>query len=757
MSNSTMRLLIFILACWAPYINALHASAASAGVSFTNDAYGQMQHAPNTQYAASKTLRNRRMYAMCPPHFQRVGSECYSLLPQASSWLEAHFFCKDKNAKLAEPQNRADRKLRTFLKQYDAQSGLTGPIWIGATYDWQSNVWQWSISGKNLTYDAFSRMEPEQNLENHCAVFDPNLDYRWSARPCPDKFRFICQHKMPKVSEKNRGKVYTRWNATYPNEYANEVILEVMDQPDRNGHRSNVVVKAEGSDEQILLPKTRSKGGRNRDRQGRRPSNRPISRMTTLHPNDIASQASTNSPTTAVPYNEIAVPITRMSNATNKIIRVQRPRNRGQTPHDRVVWRQRQKEKRRLQRKRERSQRMQQEKEQRLAEQRRLLQENQQRLQQERERERQQQQQQQQQEQEQEQQDQQQKSHEQTEQPPKRELDELRQREAIDQERQRQQQIQQAEADTKRREYEEHHRELEALKKQLAEEKQRREDEYTSAERIRQERIGRQRDREEKERRERKEALRKAEEERAKEEAKREKERLEMEKRQREEYEERLKQAQDERERQLHEQQERKRLEDEANRLRLEEEEKQRQEEIKRQLEEEEKRLELQRLEETRKLERQELDRLAEENRRRKELILKRQEEIARREEEERNILEEEERIKKELEETEKRHKEEHEAQIRQEEEALKAREEAERRATEEAERLRQERYEALKKQEDERIRLEKKRQYAERLSRLSPEDQRKFFEMRKRRKSKKTQEQLKQKLAGGNEAFVEE
>ncbi|CAD7004618.1 unnamed protein product [Ceratitis capitata] len=650
MSNSTMRLLIFILACWAPYINALHASAASAGVSFTNDAYGQMQHAPNTQYAASKTLRNRRMYAMCPPHFQRVGSECYSLLPQASSWLEAHFFCKDKNAKLAEPQNRADRKLRTFLKQYDAQNGLTGPIWIGATYDWQSNVWQWSISGKNLTYDAFSRMEPEirQNLENHCAVFDPNLDYRWSARPCPDKFRFICQHKMPKVSEKNRGKVYTRWNATYPNEYANEVILEVMDQPDRNGHRSNVVVKAEGSDEQILLPKTRSKGGRNRDRQGRRPSNRPISRMTTLHPNDIASQASTNSPTTAVPYNEIAVPITRMSNATNKIIRVQRPRNRGQTPHDRVVWRQRQKEKRRLQRKRERSQRMQQEKEQRLAEQRRLLQENQQRLQQERERERQQQQQQQQQqEQEQEQQDQQQKSHEQTEQPPKRELDELRQREAIDQERQRQQQIQQAEADTKRREYEEHHRELEALKKQLAEEKQRREDEYTSAERIRQERIGRQREREEKERRERKETLRKAEEERAKEEAKREKERLEMEKRQREEYEERLKQAQDERERQLHEQQERKRLEDEANRLRLEEEEKQRQEEIKRQLEEEEKRLELQRLEETRKLERQELDRLAEENRRRKELILKRQEEIARREEEERNILEEEERIRR--------------------------------------------------------------------------------------------------------------
>lgn len=109
----------------APHINAYHVSAASAGVSFMNENYldHRMPQAFNTQNAASKTMRNRRMYAMCPPHFQRVGSECYSVLPQASSWLEAHFFCKDKNAKLAEPQNRADRKLRVFLKQYDAQRG----------------------------------------------------------------------------------------------------------------------------------------------------------------------------------------------------------------------------------------------------------------------------------------------------------------------------------------------------------------------------------------------------------------------------------------------------------------------------------------------------------------------------------------------------------------------------------------------------------------------------------------------------------
>lgn len=38
---------------------------------------------------------------------------------------------------------------------------------------------------------------------------------------------------MPKVSENNRHKVYHRWNATYPNQLANEVVLEVIDRRER--------------------------------------------------------------------------------------------------------------------------------------------------------------------------------------------------------------------------------------------------------------------------------------------------------------------------------------------------------------------------------------------------------------------------------------------------------------------------------------------------------------------------------------------
>ncbi|SPP85310.1 blast:Lithostathine-1-beta [Drosophila guanche] len=222
---------VFILVLFAHTIRAeFHASGASAAVSFD----GPSPVPPLGALAPTPRPNRRRMYAMCPPQFQRVGTDCYSLVSQRSSWLEAHFFCKDKNANLAEPLKYADRKLRAFLQKEDAHTGDHEPVWIGATFDHRNHLWQWSMSGRNLTYDSFSEMDPTEPNDNNCAVYDPSLKYRWSARSCPDKLRFICQHKMPKVSEANRYKIYNRWNATYPNERANEVVLEIIDRNDKD-------------------------------------------------------------------------------------------------------------------------------------------------------------------------------------------------------------------------------------------------------------------------------------------------------------------------------------------------------------------------------------------------------------------------------------------------------------------------------------------------------------------------------------------
>ena len=116
-------------------------------------AHQQRHHAKRIEQLA----RTRKIYAMCPPGFTKIGNECYFLSPSKASWLDSHFECKDKNSKLAEPIKFADRLLRKFF----AERGLTrGEIWIGGMYNWQRMKWQWGYNGKDMTYQSFSQMKP---------------------------------------------------------------------------------------------------------------------------------------------------------------------------------------------------------------------------------------------------------------------------------------------------------------------------------------------------------------------------------------------------------------------------------------------------------------------------------------------------------------------------------------------------------------------------------------------------------------------
>lgn len=98
------------------------------------------------------------MYALCPPHFQRIGSECYYVSSERQSWLDAHFECKDRGSRLAEPYKYEDRLLRKFMLQTD---GSRSEFWIGGIFNWQQNKWQWGNNGRDITYQSFSQMTPE--------------------------------------------------------------------------------------------------------------------------------------------------------------------------------------------------------------------------------------------------------------------------------------------------------------------------------------------------------------------------------------------------------------------------------------------------------------------------------------------------------------------------------------------------------------------------------------------------------------------
>lgn len=101
--------------------------------------------------------RVKRMYALCPPHFERVGSQCYYISDEAVTWLDAHFACKDRNSRLAEPTKPEDHHLRRFLQRND-KSRTTK--WIGGMYNWQQNQWQWGYTGRIMDYQSFSQMVP---------------------------------------------------------------------------------------------------------------------------------------------------------------------------------------------------------------------------------------------------------------------------------------------------------------------------------------------------------------------------------------------------------------------------------------------------------------------------------------------------------------------------------------------------------------------------------------------------------------------
>lgn len=97
------------------------------------------------------------MFALCPPHFERIGKQCYFLSAVRMNWLDAHFDCKDRNSQLAEPIKLEDRRLRSYLMRNDTTHSLK---WIGGLFNWQKNQWQWGYSGRDMEYQSFSQMMP---------------------------------------------------------------------------------------------------------------------------------------------------------------------------------------------------------------------------------------------------------------------------------------------------------------------------------------------------------------------------------------------------------------------------------------------------------------------------------------------------------------------------------------------------------------------------------------------------------------------
>jgi hypothetical protein len=110
----------------------------------------QPHNLPNLRHPSLN--RARRMYALCPPDFTKIGNDCFYISTKKESWLDSHFECKDRNSKLAEPMKFGDRRLRKYLKNRDQ---LGDDKWIGGMYNWQLMKWQWGYNGGDMKYQSF--------------------------------------------------------------------------------------------------------------------------------------------------------------------------------------------------------------------------------------------------------------------------------------------------------------------------------------------------------------------------------------------------------------------------------------------------------------------------------------------------------------------------------------------------------------------------------------------------------------------------
>lgn len=72
-----------------------------------------------------RPVRIKRMFAVCPPQYERIGNGCYYVSQEKVNWLDAQFKCLDRDGRLAEPNKADDRRLRKHFLAATAKSKLT--------------------------------------------------------------------------------------------------------------------------------------------------------------------------------------------------------------------------------------------------------------------------------------------------------------------------------------------------------------------------------------------------------------------------------------------------------------------------------------------------------------------------------------------------------------------------------------------------------------------------------------------------------
>merc|ERR1712002_702554 len=131
---------------------------------------------------------------LCPAPFVKVGTECYSVELQQTSWTEARAAC----AALAPAGKTVDLAVLSSceqhikLRHHILMNHGTNTFWLGGSDSGEEAYWHWvDFSPMDMGSPLWYYSQPNGGTKEYCLVMDGYGQL--NDVPCQNQYSFICQ------------------------------------------------------------------------------------------------------------------------------------------------------------------------------------------------------------------------------------------------------------------------------------------------------------------------------------------------------------------------------------------------------------------------------------------------------------------------------------------------------------------------------------------------------------------------------------
>ncbi|XP_060084318.1 perlucin-like [Ylistrum balloti] len=134
--------------------------------------------------------RSNQQNHECPPGWKKHMKRCYFFSRQTGSWAEAGSYCRNFNAKLAEPKDEAEFVfIRNTIK---SRIRVNNEYYLGGTDICYEGEWIWASTMEPITNAHWSPGEPNNYfLKENCMTV--LLNGLWNDISCETSLPFVCE------------------------------------------------------------------------------------------------------------------------------------------------------------------------------------------------------------------------------------------------------------------------------------------------------------------------------------------------------------------------------------------------------------------------------------------------------------------------------------------------------------------------------------------------------------------------------------